>query len=173
MAALLKLGRHQNLFGFRSLLAAQSVRNHWNKDWKPAPYPKTAEEREAAAKKYGLLPSEYQPYPDDGIGHGDYPLLPPNSAESRDPYHPWDLPDLKKNFHEVLQADADMYGEDRIDASSTPHPSAKSQWAAFLGVMGGLLGLYLLLDDYKLFRPVLPKSYPSDGKTHYTFEPAN
>jgi NADH dehydrogenase (ubiquinone) 1 beta subcomplex subunit 8 len=40
----------------------------WNKDFKPGPYPKTQAEREAAAKKYGLHPSEYEPYPDDGTG---------------------------------------------------------------------------------------------------------
>lgn len=38
----------------------------WNKDWKPGPYPETEEERKAAAKKYGLLPEDYKPYPDDG-----------------------------------------------------------------------------------------------------------
>lgn len=37
----------------------------WNKDFKPAPYPETEEERRAAAKKYGLLPEEYKPYPPD------------------------------------------------------------------------------------------------------------
>lgn len=38
----------------------------WNKDFKPGPYPKTEEERAAAAKKYGLQRHEYKPYPDDG-----------------------------------------------------------------------------------------------------------
>jgi NADH dehydrogenase (ubiquinone) 1 beta subcomplex subunit 8 len=44
----------------KSALFYQSIRNHWNKDFKPGPYPRTPEEREAAAKKYGLLPEEYQ-----------------------------------------------------------------------------------------------------------------
>lgn len=74
----------------------------WNKDWKPGPYPRTEEERKAAALKYGLEPSEYQPYPDDGTGHGDYPMLPERSAESKDPYYTWDFPELKKNLHETV-----------------------------------------------------------------------
>lgn len=37
----------------------------------PAPYPETEEERRAAAKKYGLLPEEYKPYPADGKLYDD------------------------------------------------------------------------------------------------------
>lgn len=48
-----------------------SVRNNWNKDFKPAPYPKTEEERAKAAKKYGIPLDKYEPYPDDGTGYGD------------------------------------------------------------------------------------------------------
>lgn len=43
----------------------------WNKDWKPGQYPKTDEERRAAAKKYGLLPEDYKPYPDEGKFNGN------------------------------------------------------------------------------------------------------
>lgn len=38
----------------------------WNKDFKPGPLPQNEEERRAAAKKYGLLPEEYQIYENDG-----------------------------------------------------------------------------------------------------------
>lgn len=70
----------------------------WNKDWKAGKYPETEEERKAAAKKYGMHPSEYQPYPDDGMGFGDYPKLKDIPVERRDPYYPWDMPELKRNF---------------------------------------------------------------------------
>ncbi|CAG2163376.1 unnamed protein product [Oppiella nova] len=49
----------------------------WIRDWKPGQYPKTQEEREAAAKKYNLIPEDYEPYP-EGSGYGDYPKLPVN-----------------------------------------------------------------------------------------------
>ena len=74
----------------------------WNKDWKPGPYPKTDAERIAAAKKYGLLPQDYEPYPDDGFGYGDYPKLPLVSTDQKDPFHDWDYPDLKRNFAEPV-----------------------------------------------------------------------
>lgn len=75
----------------------------WNKDWKPGPYPKTDAERIAAAKKYGMLPQDYEPYPDDGTGYGDYPKLPLVSNDQKDPFAAWDEPDLKRNYGEVVR----------------------------------------------------------------------
>ena len=74
----------------------------WNKDWKPGPYPRTQEERAAAAKKYGMRVEDYEPYPDDGTGYGDYPKLPRVSTESRDPYEEWDIPEVKRNYGEPV-----------------------------------------------------------------------
>lgn len=37
-------------------------------DMLPGPYPRTPEERAAAAKKYNMRVEDYQPYPDDGMG---------------------------------------------------------------------------------------------------------
>jgi hypothetical protein len=97
-----------------SLGAIVSVRNHWNKDFKPAPYPKTQKEREAAAKKYGIPIEQYEPYPDDGLGFGDYPKLPNVSVDTRDPFYPYDYPEFKRNFQDPLHAEADFYSEDRM-----------------------------------------------------------
>uniref|UniRef100_A0A0K8TP44 Putative mitochondrial electron transport nadh to ubiquinone n=1 Tax=Tabanus bromius TaxID=304241 RepID=A0A0K8TP44_TABBR len=146
-------------------------RNHWNKDFKPAPFPKTQEERDAAAKKYNLLPEEYRPYADDGFGYGDYPKLPDIGVESKDPYYPYDFPEHKRNYNEPVHANIDLIGEDRY---SLPEPSRYSTpfyYAMFLGVMGFCLATYYYLEDKKMFRPVVPKQYPGDGKVHYTFEP--
>lgn len=41
---------------------------HMTKDMLPGPYPKTPEERAAAAKKYNMRVEDYEPYPDDGMG---------------------------------------------------------------------------------------------------------
>lgn len=41
-------------------------------------------------------------YPDDGSGLGDYPKLPVISGDQRDPYYPWDSPELKRNFGEPV-----------------------------------------------------------------------
>lgn len=74
----------------------------WNKDFKPAKFPETEEERAAAAKKYNLLPEEYKPYADDGQGFGDYPKLPDIPVERKDPNYPYDFPELKRNIHEPV-----------------------------------------------------------------------
>lgn len=75
----------------------------WNKDYKPGPYPQTPEERKAAAKKYGLPEEWYDVYPNDGMGYGDYPKLPAVSEEARDDFYPWDYPEAKRNFNELVR----------------------------------------------------------------------
>jgi len=76
----------------------------WNKDYKPAPYPQTEKERLAAAKKYYLLPEEYKPYADDGLGYGDYPKVGGGlGVEAKDTYYPWDYPEHKRNHHEPVR----------------------------------------------------------------------
>lgn len=63
MAALVKFTRLAKFTNKTSLGAVVSVRNHWNKDFKPAPFPESQKERDAAAKKYNISKEEYQPYP--------------------------------------------------------------------------------------------------------------
>lgn len=76
--------------------------SYWVEDDMPKPYPKTQKERLEAAKRYGLLPHEYEPYPDDGMGKGDYPHLPDIGADSKDPNYPWDYPEYRKNYGECV-----------------------------------------------------------------------
>lgn len=77
------------------------VFSDWNYQYKPGAYPKTPEERAAAAKKYGMTIEEYQPYPEE-MGYGDYPKLPDIGADSRDPHYPYDNPEFKRNFNEPV-----------------------------------------------------------------------
>ena len=70
----------------------------WNKDWMPGPYPETPEQRAAAAKKYGMLPEDYKPMPNDGFGKGDYPDLPMDPWEEKDAHYNWDSPDHRRDF---------------------------------------------------------------------------
>ncbi|XP_013775882.1 NADH dehydrogenase [ubiquinone] 1 beta subcomplex subunit 8, mitochondrial-like [Limulus polyphemus] len=162
----LKVNKNALLLGCSRNVAA------WNKDWKPGPYPKTPEERAAAAKKYGLIPEDYVPYPDDGDGYGDYPKLPPISGEARDPYYAWDFPVLKKNYGEPLHVISDMLGEDRYNINAKPRFSTATQLMVFLGVMTVLASLFLLAENFSYVHPVMPKQYPGPGVKHYTFEPA-
>lgn len=83
-------------------ISSRNVVSH--EPWKPGPYPKTEKERLAAAKKYGLLPEEYEPYPDDdGLGFGDYPKLPDIGQESKSEYYPWDCPEHNRNFGKIIK----------------------------------------------------------------------
>ncbi|XP_038209314.1 NADH dehydrogenase [ubiquinone] 1 beta subcomplex subunit 8, mitochondrial [Zerene cesonia] len=144
-----------------------ATRNHWNYQYKPGPFPKSQAEREAAAKKYGLTPEEYQPYPEE-MGYGDYPKLPDIGADSKDPHYPYDLPDLKRNFNEPFHARAEIFGEDRYDISMKPRIPVWEQWCWFLGCMTGFFALFFYLEDFKFGRPVTEKQYPRDGP-HYMF----
>lgn len=190
----------------------------WNKDWKPGPYPTTDEERRAAAKKYGLLPEDYKPYPDDGrslrgnnwlkqilidnlsqnwkftgAGLGDYPHLPDIPVEQRDITYPYDNPEMRRNFGEVVciitskrweaflsifrnllqvHAEVDYHDEVHVGTSGPLRYSFMEMATAFFGVMIGSFLLTYWLEDKKMFRPAMPKQLPGDGQKHYTFEPA-
>jgi NADH dehydrogenase (ubiquinone) 1 beta subcomplex subunit 8 len=150
---------------------ATAIRHHWNEDYKPGLYPRTEEERLKAAERYGLHPSEYKPYQNDGMGYGDYPELPNISGDSKDPFYPWDNPELKRNFNEPLHAEFDLMREDRYNVSAQLRYPMWMQWLQFLGVMFGTFAVYAILENFKMFHPLTPRQYPGDGKVHYTFEP--
>ena len=73
----------------------------WNKDWMPGAYPKNPQERALAAKKYGMRPEDYEPYPAEE-GYGDYPKLPAIGAESKDYYNNYDMAMYKRNYGEPV-----------------------------------------------------------------------
>ncbi|RZC40490.1 NDUF B8 domain containing protein [Asbolus verrucosus] len=170
MSSLIKSAKIAQLCLRSNPVLVTAIRHHWNKDYKPGPYPQTEEERKKAAEKYGLHRSEYKPYPDDGTGYGDYPKLPDVAAEMKDPFYPWDNPELKRNFNEPLHADFDLMREDRYNVSPQLRFPMWLQWMQFLGVMFGTFLLYHILENVKMFHAVTPRQYPNDGKKHYTFE---
>ncbi|XP_066521435.1 NADH dehydrogenase [ubiquinone] 1 beta subcomplex subunit 8, mitochondrial [Hoplias malabaricus] len=130
-----------------------------SKDALPGPYPQTPEERVAAAKKYHLLPEDYQPYPEDGRGCGDYPMLPNRSHMERDPWYSWDHPDLRRNWGEPIHWDFDMYIRNRVDTS----PSAVD-WSTMSKTLLGFLGFMLLMfglgEVFPAYQPVALKQFP-------------
>ncbi|KRT82046.1 hypothetical protein AMK59_3555 [Oryctes borbonicus] len=168
--SLVKRGKLAQLCLRNHAILYTAIRNHWNKDYKPLPYPKTQEEREAAAAKYGLTTAEYEVYPDDGLGRGDYPKLPDISGEAKDSHYPWDFPELKRNFGEPIHADVDLMGEDRYDVTKKHQIPGWMQWTQFLGVVFGTFALYFYLERSKMFVGQLPKQYPYKGQNHYTFD---
>jgi NADH dehydrogenase (ubiquinone) 1 beta subcomplex subunit 8 len=142
--------------------------SYWNKDFMPGPRPQTAEERAAAAKKYGLLPEDYEPYPEDDA-HGDYPKLPFMSNASKSEFEDWDIPGLKRNYGEPMHVDADILVEEKL---ITPRMRYSfTQMILFVvATIGGLYVAVKLTDPYKHYRPVMPKQLVGKGGPHYTFE---
>lgn len=43
-------------------------------------------------------------------------------------------------------------------------------WLGFLGLMSFWIALNALCEPVKMFRPVLPKANPADGKKHFAYE---
>lgn len=143
------------LVPYASVRAAHDIPHHLM----PGPYPKTAEERAAAAKKYNLPLEDYKPYPDDGMGYGDYPMLPEKSQEERDPWYTWDHSDFRRNWGETLHWDFDKYLRNRVDTSPTPVPF---DWMlkVFLAFMASMALMFYLGEKFPSYAPVAPKQYP-------------
>ncbi|XP_045475727.1 NADH dehydrogenase [ubiquinone] 1 beta subcomplex subunit 8, mitochondrial [Harmonia axyridis] len=153
-----------------SKVILSSVRQHWNKDFKPGPYPKTEAERLAAAKRYNVHPSEYAAYRDDGTGYGDYPRFKAESGDFKDPNYPWDFPELKRNFNEPMHVQFDLIREDRYDVNARHLSSCKEQFLQLIGALSFFFGIIWIAEHFKTFQPLVPKQYPEEGKKHYTFD---
>uniref|UniRef100_A0ABI7YWN4 NADH dehydrogenase [ubiquinone] 1 beta subcomplex subunit 8, mitochondrial n=3 Tax=Felidae TaxID=9681 RepID=A0ABI7YWN4_FELCA len=127
--------------------------SHITKDMLPGPYPKTPEERAAAAKKYNMRVEDYQPYPDDGMGYGDYPKLPDRSQQERDPWYDWDHQDLRLNWGEPMHWDLDMYIRNRVDTSPTP-VSWNLMCKHLFGFVAFMLFMFWVGETYPTYQPV-------------------
>ncbi|KAM9837797.1 NADH dehydrogenase [ubiquinone] 1 beta subcomplex subunit 8, mitochondrial [Aulostomus maculatus] len=125
----------------------------------PGPYPKTPDERAAAAKKYNIRVEDYEPHHDKGEGFGDYPKLPDISQHERDPGYKWDYPDLRRNWGEPIHWNFDMFIRNRVDTSSSP-VSWSSMCKQLLGFMGFMLFMFYMGEKFPCYQPVAPKQYP-------------
>ncbi|RWS14658.1 NADH dehydrogenase [ubiquinone] 1 beta subcomplex subunit 8: mitochondrial-like protein [Dinothrombium tinctorium] len=141
--------------------------------WKPGPPPKTKEEREAAARKYNLIPEDYECYPEDQ-GLGDYPKLPYASMDSKDPYEPWDHYYDRRNYGEPLHIQWELITSEVHD----PNREYFKPWSSILKwFLGSILvfGSAVFADiyfDLHINSRKKPKQWPGPEKVHYTFEPA-
>lgn len=117
------------------------------------PYPRTKEERERAARKYNLIPEDYEPY-DEEEGFGDYPKLPAIGAFNRDKYDDFDEPYNWRFYGEPFHLDCDLYTYERIDPLEHKKvPPLKPFWvklAWFSGAALFLPTLSWLLNEFKI-----------------------
>ncbi|VDM30704.1 unnamed protein product [Hydatigera taeniaeformis] len=157
-------------------LLSQKNFAYWHADWKPKPFPTTPAAREAAAKKYGLLPEDYETYEPDGNCPGDYPKLEPFNELHRDPYEHYDYGHLKRNYNEPIPWCWDFFGPMGYDNYQQQLRYNEPRWRTLLKLITPVLIVFPLSylgDMYKVFKPMMPKQYPFDGHDNYTFEPAN
>ncbi|KAM9425316.1 NADH dehydrogenase [ubiquinone] 1 beta subcomplex subunit 8, mitochondrial [Pholidichthys leucotaenia] len=145
--------------GISALLSGCRTASGMSKGSLPGPYPRTPEERAAAAKKYNIRVEDYEPYPDNGEGYGDYPMLPDKSQQERDPWYQWDHPDLRRNWGEPMHFQFDMYIRNRVDTSPSP-----VQWSSMVKQLFGYIGFMLFMfyvgEKMRSYQPVAPKQYP-------------
>ncbi|KAJ8406793.1 hypothetical protein AAFF_G00297090 [Aldrovandia affinis] len=142
-----------------ALISGARTASGVSKDTMPGPYPKTPEERAAAARKYNMRVEDYEPYPEDGMGFGDYPKLPDRSQHERDPWYSWDHPDLRRNWGEPMHWDFDMFIRNRVDTSPSP-----VDWSTMckhlFGFFGFMFFMIYLGEKFPSYQPVAPKQYP-------------
>ncbi|UXI15349.1 hypothetical protein NH340_JMT01292 [Sarcoptes scabiei] len=145
----------------------------WVQDYKPGPYPKTAAEREAAAKKYNLIPEDYEPY-EEGSGYGDYPKLPIVGEDDMDPYENFDFYYYRRNYGQTLHIDYDVYCSEKSDPNASVTAVPLSMIILYLIAPFAFVILIHVIDvvfDLHSANPTKPKHYYGDGKVHYSFEP--
>merc|ERR1712226_131911 len=170
----------KNALFSRHISKARPLLAQWHEDWEVGKKPVTKEEREAAAKKYGLIPEDYEPTTDTS-DTSDYPMLPRVGHRSLDPYADWDDPGMKRNFGEPVHRDWEQLTEDRADPAWEYKFTYWKMFGMFCTLVGGLAFLTMALEPYRYQHPRLEKQYPWDDIkrkreypriTHYTFEPA-
>ena len=138
-------------------------------------------ERLAAAKKYGLIPEDYKPYPPDAFwnehvgpqGLGDYPMLQKSSQDSRSGHINWDDPDLKRNFGEPLQYNYYLNQETKHDDTTRPRYPLWQTLLCFLGTFAFFASPYYFMRNYPLHPPTTKAQLPKPGTVYYTFEPVD
>lgn len=90
-------------------------------------YPRTEEDRIRAARKYNLIPEDYEPYDEDD-GFGDYPKLPAVGDYNRDWYDDFDDPSDNRFYGETLHLHYDLYMWERVDPLDKIKPGYVPLW---------------------------------------------
>jgi len=139
------------------------------------PYPKTEQERIKAARKYNLIPEDYEPYPENE-GFGDYPKLKPVGDFNRNRYDDCDDPDDHRFYGEPLQREFDMYKWERIDPLLWEKPRyLENFWVRlllFLTTPTIIIGGCLLASKNRIFFNHPFKIHLDNRESRYSFRPS-
>lgn len=115
------------------------------------PYPKTEADRLRAARKYNLIPEDYQPYPEEE-GMGDYPNLKPIGHYYRDWYCDYDDPYDYRHYGEVYHRDYDLLVWERDSSGEEDKCSVNpyTRFFVFFGTMAFFPLTFFLFQKYKI-----------------------
>nr|CAD2176303.1 unnamed protein product [Meloidogyne enterolobii] len=196
---LFKRSLHTTVFRGRGAIAHPGW---YPRDHMPGNYPKTDEERRAAAIRYGLRPEDYTPYPPDDVKNhvGDYPNPGIVTAEHRDPYDYYSDFHQRRNWNEPVMRQAMRFRVERCtftglkDDLHTPMASISLLTQVLVPVV--ILFMVMLYNGetvrkvrdwcfVRWFNAKFPKQYPYDFLRafphqdprdypilNYSFEPA-
>ncbi|XP_065205860.1 NADH dehydrogenase [ubiquinone] 1 beta subcomplex subunit 8, mitochondrial [Planococcus citri] len=141
-------------------------------DWMPGPYPKNEKERLAAAKKYNLLPEEYEPLdPKWDVGMGDYPVLPNRSFDCKDPYGDYEYMSDARHFGQPVHHGWEVLTGQGMNLSLDKNPEYFSYPNAILltWIMCLLTYYYTEWDkNFPFITEIKPLHKPGQG-VHYHY----
>lgn len=131
------------------------------------PYPKTKEEREFAARKYNLIPEDYEPY-DEGERFGDYPQVPLYSLKDDDLYVDYDDVLDRHIYGLPYSKDYDLYAPVRGAVGKLPDWPLWKQGIVFFSV---ILVPYTIMTAIDYFD--IHINHPYKMETEYGFKKQN
>ena len=89
-----------------------------------------------------MIPEDYEPYPDDGEGVGDYPKLKNYMSEGeRSGFVNWDMPHKKRNFGEPLHRFDLIHDERWAEGTQEREYSPLKVWLGIIGIFFVFVGL--------------------------------
>lgn len=114
-------------------------------------WPRTKEERERAARKYNLIPEDYEPYPEDEA-YGDYPKLKAIGAFNRDRYDDFDDTVDLSFYGEPLHMEVDMHFWERMDPLDHEKnwPPIWKQILTWVGALALMPAINWVCDEYDI-----------------------
>lgn len=106
----------------RATFIYDQLKNSGDPMLKAGDWPRTLEERERAAKKYNLIPEDYEPYPEED-GWGDYPNLKCIGDYNKDWYDDYDDIGESKFYGQPIELHSDLYFWEKVDPLRNEKPA--------------------------------------------------
>lgn len=143
-----------------------------NREWRPnEEVPVTAEDREATARKYNMLPEDYKPCPPERSA-GDMPDVTPAGAyHDRSPWEDYDYPADRQNWNEPRHPDDHIkYDQTRVAYRPGKPPFITKELLKFLMLPVTLILAAYGFRSFEFMNPTFRSPKLEPGVVHYSFE---